>query len=98
MEPNAARFPFPLPPRTIGEQKAKVKAFQMSVVGQFPINVYRELGSFSCPTARGVVIPITAKYELRHFHPRVIQIEVKKEFCRTGSIIQRIANKEAQGS
>jgi hypothetical protein len=27
MEPNAARFPFPLPPRTIGEQKAKVKCF-----------------------------------------------------------------------
>ncbi len=27
MEPNATRFPFPLPPRTIGEQKAKVKAF-----------------------------------------------------------------------
>lgn len=26
MEPNATRFPFPLPPRTIGEQKAKVKA------------------------------------------------------------------------
>jgi hypothetical protein len=25
MEPNAARFPFPLPPRTIGEEKAKVK-------------------------------------------------------------------------
>jgi hypothetical protein len=38
MEPNATRFPFPLPPRTIGEQKAKVKAFQMSVVGQFPIS------------------------------------------------------------
>jgi len=27
MEPNATRFPFPLPPRTIGEQKAKVKSF-----------------------------------------------------------------------
>lgn len=27
MEPNAARFPFPLPPRTIGEEKAKVKLF-----------------------------------------------------------------------
>jgi hypothetical protein len=27
MELNATRFPFPLPPRTIGEQKAKVKDF-----------------------------------------------------------------------
>jgi hypothetical protein len=27
MELNATRFPFPLPPRTIGEQKAKVKRF-----------------------------------------------------------------------
>jgi hypothetical protein len=27
MELNATRFPFPLPPRTIGEQKAKVKSF-----------------------------------------------------------------------
>jgi hypothetical protein len=27
MELNATRFPFPLPPRTIGEQKAKVKNF-----------------------------------------------------------------------
>jgi hypothetical protein len=27
MELNATRFPFPLPPRTIGEQKAKVKKF-----------------------------------------------------------------------
>jgi hypothetical protein len=27
MEPNATRFPFPLPPRTIGEQKAKVNSF-----------------------------------------------------------------------
>jgi hypothetical protein len=26
MELNATRFPFPLPPRTIGEQKAKVKS------------------------------------------------------------------------
>jgi hypothetical protein len=26
MEPAATRFPFPLPPRTIGEQKAKVKS------------------------------------------------------------------------
>jgi len=26
MEPNATRFPFPLPSRTIGEQKAKVKS------------------------------------------------------------------------
>jgi hypothetical protein len=27
MELNATRFPFPLPLRTIGEQKAKVKDF-----------------------------------------------------------------------
>jgi len=46
MEPNATRFPFPLPPRTIGEQKAKVKAFQMSVVGQFPISAYQDLTAF----------------------------------------------------
>jgi hypothetical protein len=26
MELSATRFPFPLPPRTIGEQKAKVKS------------------------------------------------------------------------
>jgi|HubBroStandDraft_6_1064221.scaffolds.fasta_scaffold41397_3 hypothetical protein len=26
MEPNAARFPFPLPPHILGEQKAKVKS------------------------------------------------------------------------
>jgi len=31
------RFPFPLPPRTIGEQKAKVKTFRNRVVGQFPV-------------------------------------------------------------
>jgi hypothetical protein len=33
MEPNAARFPFPLPPRTIGEQKAKVNSFLNGVNG-----------------------------------------------------------------
>ena len=38
MEPNATRFPFPLPPRTIGEQKAKVKAFLGSVLGQFELS------------------------------------------------------------
>jgi hypothetical protein len=27
MELNATRFPFPLPSRTIGEQKAKVNSF-----------------------------------------------------------------------
>jgi len=32
MEPNAARFPFPLPPRTIGEQKAKVKSFKIALL------------------------------------------------------------------
>ena len=34
MEPNAARFPFPLPPRTIGEQKAKVKSFLTPTSGR----------------------------------------------------------------
>jgi hypothetical protein len=29
MELNATRFPFPLPPRTIGEQKAKVNKFSL---------------------------------------------------------------------
>ena len=48
MEPNATRFPFPLPPRTIGEQKAKVKAFQMSVVGQFPISAFTRRHSPCC--------------------------------------------------
>jgi hypothetical protein len=49
--------------------------------------VYPGLSSFNRPTALGVVMPITAKYELRHFHPRVIQVEVKKEFCGTSSIV-----------
>jgi len=42
------RFPFPLPPRTIGEQKAKVKAF--SKLGCGPISgneTYRALGRVS---------------------------------------------------
>jgi uncharacterized membrane protein len=34
MELNAARFPFPLPPRTIGEQKAKVKSFLTPASGK----------------------------------------------------------------
>src|SRR5580704_3872399 len=33
MELNATRFPFPLPPRTIGEQKAKVKGFLLRITG-----------------------------------------------------------------
>jgi hypothetical protein len=37
MELNAARFPFPLPPRTIGEQKAKVKRLCSGVGLEFAI-------------------------------------------------------------
>jgi hypothetical protein len=37
MELNATRFPFPLPPRTIGEQKAKVKAFFFVAQALLPV-------------------------------------------------------------
>lgn len=39
MEPNATRFPFPLPPRTIGEQKAKVKDFFFVAQALLPVFV-----------------------------------------------------------
>jgi hypothetical protein len=49
MEPNAARFPFPLPPCTVGEQKAKVNSFLNGVNGsvknsRFPERVRFILG------------------------------------------------------
>src|SRR5271170_4967001 len=37
MEPNATRFPFPLPSRTIGEQKAKVKKFFFVAQALLPV-------------------------------------------------------------
>jgi hypothetical protein len=37
MELNATRFPFPLPPRTIGEQKAKVKNFFLVAQALLPV-------------------------------------------------------------
>jgi hypothetical protein len=37
MELNATRFPFPLPPRTIGEQKAKVKNFFFVAQALLPV-------------------------------------------------------------
>jgi hypothetical protein len=41
MELNATRFPFPLPPRTIGEQKAKVKKFFFVAQALLPVRVVR---------------------------------------------------------
>jgi hypothetical protein len=48
MEPNATRFPFPLPLRTIGEQKAKVNRFSFPVMGQFPVAVFIKHVALCC--------------------------------------------------
>jgi hypothetical protein len=59
--------------------------------------VYRELASFKHSTAFGVVMPITAKYELRHLHPCVIHIEVKKSTARQArSFSMKLLTKEQE--
>jgi hypothetical protein len=58
------------------------------------------VGFLQPPTALGIVMPITAKYELRHFHPQSnTDRGEKKSSAGQGSIIQHgIANKGASGS
>lgn len=52
METNAARFPFPLPPNSISEQKAKVKAKMKAL--------FAHLGSHSTASATKAIFPIRA--------------------------------------
>ena len=69
------------------EPKGRCFLLTFPLIGLFR-PVHQELASFSHSTALGVVMPITAKYELRHFHPRVITDRSQKWFCQTSSIVQ----------